>query len=117
MTNSEDRLRRLQIQELADSINALNRRLNELIIEDQQANQEDNEEEQQDRSLQTSFQIGNRVVITNNYKGLRGRTGSIIRITRCQVTIRLDGDRRTVIKNKSNVLIIGDPNVRIIADL
>ena len=117
MTNSEDRLRRLQIQELADSINALNRRLNELIIEDQQANQEDNEEEQQDRSLQTSFQIGNRVVITNNYKGLQGRTGSIIHNTHRQVTIRLDGDRRTFIKNKSNVLIIGDPNIHIIADL
>ena len=52
------------------------------------------------------IQVGDSVVITNRYGGLRGQTGRVTRVTQRQVVIRLDSSGRTVTKRKTSVEVI-----------
>jgi len=93
--------RKNQIQRLSQEIETLSAQLNQLIIEDNEA-----EEEQQPivaPIIEEELQEGDRVVITNNYRGQRGSQGVITNVTPKQVSIRLDGQRRIVNKKKTNV--------------
>lgn len=100
--NQEPRQTRRQqeIQRLSRNIEELATRLNQLIIEENQGQQEPQQE------INNDFQIGDRVEITNNYRGLRGTQGVITNTTPQQVTIRAEGHRRTITKKKTNVRII-----------
>ena len=87
--------RQTEIQRLSRDIEELASRLNQLIIEESQ-------QEQQEQQIE-DFQIGDRVEITNNYRGLRGTQGIITNITPQQVNIRAQGHRRLISKKKTNV--------------
>jgi preprotein translocase subunit YajC len=92
--NTRPTTRQTEIQRLSRDIKELATRLNLLIIE----------ENQQDQQVQDDdFQVGDRVVITNNYRGLRGTQGIITNVTPQQVNIRAEGHRRTISKKKTNV--------------
>ena len=52
---------------------------------------------------ETSFELGNHVEIINNYKGLQGTRGYITKITKKQVVIRDESNRRSHTRSKSNV--------------
>ena len=54
------------------------------------------------------FAIGERVVITNNYRNLKGRIGSITRITRTFVFLKLDNSTDIIQKRKQNVERLND---------
>jgi hypothetical protein len=100
MNNEELRLARKQrIKRISKDIEELSIQLNQLIIQDQLAEREVQNLPAQERD----FQIGDRVEITNNYKGLRGSQGVVTHITAHQVSLRVDGHRRVINKKKSNV--------------
>jgi transcription antitermination factor NusG len=101
MINREiDQARKQRIQRISQEIENLSAQLNQLIIQDQLAERE----EQQDLpTREQEFHIGDRVEITNNYKGLRGAQGVITHITAQQVSLRVDGHRRVINKKKTNV--------------
>ena len=84
---------RQQITQLSHDLSALSQRLEELIIA------EGNLINQDERSLA----VGDRVVVTNNYRGQRGLTGTITRVTARQVHLRLDHQDRVIVKKKENV--------------
>ena len=104
--NREDQQRRDQIQELARQINQLSEQLNCLLIIEN--------EEGRDQQLpnppaprgENEFRDGDRVRIRNNYRGLRGATGTVVNVTPQQVSIRLDGQSRIVNRKQTNVEII-----------
>ena len=52
------------------------------------------------------IEVGDSIVITNRYGGLRGRTGRVIRATQRQVVVRLDESGRLVTKRKTSVRVI-----------
>jgi replicative DNA helicase len=89
--------RQTEIQRLSRNIEQLATQLNLLIIEENQENQEREQEQL------INYQIGDRVEITNNYRGLRGTQGIVTHVTPQQVTIRAEGHRRVITKKKTNV--------------
>ena len=96
--------RRARILEISQEIEDLSTELNLLIIqEDQDAN---NELRTTEPDPQDDFVIGNRVEITNSYKGQRGLQGIVTKVTAKQVSIRIDGQRRTISKKKTNVRLV-----------
>ena len=52
---------------------------------------------------ETDFIYGDKIIVTNNYQGLEGRKGVVKRTTNNYVWIKLDGEKRTRKKKKSNV--------------
>ena len=94
--------RKKQIQDLSKQIEELSAQLALLITQDQE--QEQNEQQGSTSTNEVStFEIGDRVVITNNYKGYRGKQCIITHITDKQVSLRVDGQRKVVNKRKTNV--------------
>ena len=93
--NTRPTRRQTEIQRLSQDIEQLATRLNQLILEE---NQQELQQVQND-----DYQIGDRVEITNNYRGLRGTQGIITNVTPQQVNIRAEGYRRTITKKKTNV--------------
>ena len=85
-----DQLEQLQIDFAAKS-NRINRNIKKLKREI---------EENQDNH---TFELGNYVEIVNDYKGLRGTKGFIIKITDKQVAIRDEANQRIHTRSKSNV--------------
>ena len=77
---------------LSRNIEELTTQLNLLIIE-----------ENQEQEQLINYQIGDRVEITNNYRGLRGTQGIITHVTPQQVSIRAEGHRRVITKKKTNI--------------
>ena len=120
ITNNETRQAR--IQTISQQIEQLSIELNDLLT----LNQDDNESVAQHqpavpvpaRGLRVqavavpaavqppAFEIGQEVVILNNYQGLRGFQGRIIRLTRHQVTLRLNGQNRIVVRSRNNVRLV-----------
>ena len=49
-----------------------------------------------------SFEIGDRVIVTNRYRGLQGTVGKIIKLSNAQATIEAD-NRETFRKYKQNL--------------
>ena len=93
--------RKNEIQRLSQEIENLSTQLNQLIIEDNQAEEEIPPVVNPD--IEEELQEGDRVVITNNYRGQRGSQGVVTHVTPKQVSIRIDGQRRVVNKKKTNV--------------
>ena len=52
--------------------------------------------------------VDDRVVITNTYRNLKGRTGTITRLTRTFVFLRLDNSTEIIQKRRQNVDRIND---------
>ena len=124
-SNSVDRTE--EIQQIAQEMETLTDRLNDLLSEEsteskiEQAQQvrqvhqaraqvqqvhQARAQAQQVRQVHREHQElreGERVVITNNYKGQRGTTGIIVHTTTHQVSIRIAGTNRIINKKKTNV--------------
>jgi hypothetical protein len=98
---SNRKSRRLEIQRLSQTIASLSSQLNKLIIEEQQ--EEEDQQASRIQQQESEFNIGDRVEITNNYRGLRGTQGQITHVTTHQVSIQVDGQRRVINKKKNNV--------------
>jgi hypothetical protein len=93
--------RNKRIKEIAKEIEQLSEELNALLIsEEENKNTDDNESFNNERS---NLEVGNVVEITNNYKNLQGSRGTVIKITKQQVTIRLESINQLVNRKKSNV--------------
>ena len=90
--NTGQTRRQTEIQRLSRNIEELATQLNLLIIE-----------ENQEQEQLINYQIGDRVEITNNYRGLRGTQGIITHVTPQQVSIRAEGHRRVIMKKKTNI--------------
>ena len=111
MNNRRDRQTR--ITQISQQIDTLSTELNRLIIEDNLDTNQQGHEQQGNRPTppaaapitdeQTELSEGDRVEITNNYKGQRGSIGVITSVTRYQVSLRIEGQRRVISKKKSNV--------------
>ena len=100
--------RREQIERLSFQVQELAATLNELILEELQEEpivpaREPVQAVAQPVDEQPDFEIGERVVIINNYRGNRGLTGVITSVTTYQVSVRLDNNNRIVKKRKHNV--------------
>jgi hypothetical protein len=110
MNNRRDRQTR--ITQISQQIDTLSTELNRLIIEDNLDTNQQGHQQQGNRPVppitaptdeQTELREGDRVEITNNYKGQRGSIGVITNVTRYQVSLRIEGQRRVISKKKSNV--------------
>jgi len=55
-----------------------------------------------------SFSVGSRVQITNNYRGLRGQQGTVTRVTRVFIFLRLDSGASTS-RQRRNLRILSTP--------
>jgi hypothetical protein len=98
-------IRKARIQVISQELEDLSSELNRLLtLENQEENTEANTTEIDQQEHQ--FEIGNRIQITNSYKGQQGLLGTVTKVTAKQVSIRIDGQRRTINKKKTNVRLI-----------
>ena len=114
LANSTNRTQR--ITEIAQEIEALTSELNLLILEGEEEDKK--EQENQERKPRANkkehtetaneLQEGDIVIITNNYKGLKGRRGKIVSISKAQVAVLLEDTNRIVQKRKYNVTRVGN---------
>ena len=98
-----------RIKEIVALLDSLSTELSErLAIEDQPKSSPSNSSASYKSTTSFNFPppicVGDRVVITNKYRNLKGRTGVIQRITRTFYFLKLDGTDEIVQKVKSNVL-------------
>lgn len=59
-----------------------------------------------DQQQEQQYTIGQRVVILNHYKNLRGKIGLITKVTKKQVTLSVPGQASPVVRSKTNVRVI-----------
>ena len=97
MNNASKRNKR--IKEIAKEIEELSEELNALLI----VEESDNSRTQQQTNTTNDIVLGNFVEITNNYKNLQGSRGTIIKVTKHQVTIRLENSNNIIKRKKTNV--------------
>jgi hypothetical protein len=96
MSNTSNRAKR--IKEIAQEIEELSEELNTLLkIEENSKTRSQNTNDDHDLVL------GNVVEITNTYKNLQGSRGTIVKLTKHQVTIRLENSNETIKRKKTNV--------------
>ena len=105
MSRDTSQQQRIRIQQLAQQINELSEQLSELLIEEQNEEQQNHNPAAAVREANQFFE-GDRVRIRNNYRGLRGATGTVIHLTPQQVSIRLDSNNRVVNRKRTNVILI-----------
>jgi len=55
-----------------------------------------------------TFSVGSRVQILNRYRGLQGQQGTVTRVTRVFIYLRLDSGRSTS-RQRSNLRILSNP--------
>ena len=103
---TDQQRQRIRIQQLAQQINELSEQLTELLIEERNQGQQQHPAAAEREPNQ--FLEGDRVRIRNNYRGLRGATGTVIHLTPQQVSIRLDSNNRVVNRKRTNVSLIVD---------
>ena len=103
--NNQQQQNRIRIQQLAQQINELSEQLSELLIEERNEGQQNQNPAPAEREENQFFE-GDRVRIRNNYRGLRGATGTVIHLTPQQVSIRLDSNNRVVNRKRTNVQLI-----------
>jgi ABC-type Zn uptake system ZnuABC Zn-binding protein ZnuA len=91
-----------RISELARLIEELSSELNQLLTI------EDEEVPQTVRNIvtRTNFRVGDTVEITNEYRNQLGERGTVTKVTRTQVAIRLLSSGRTIRKKKTNVTLV-----------
>jgi hypothetical protein len=104
-----------QLTRLNESIVNTNERLNLLIDSGQDTNRNnevlsipaDNQAipstEQPDLARRGSFEVGDRVVVTNKYRGLKGTKGTIVSLSNAQATVKPDNNGATFRKYKQNL--------------
>ena len=92
-----------EINRIAAELETLTDRLNELLTEENIETEEQAQQAPQVHQERPELKEGERVVITNNYKGQRGTTGTIVHTTTHQVSIRITGTDRIINKKKTNV--------------
>ena len=104
--------RQNRITRISQQIDNLSTELSRLIVADNQDQQNQEQQQRGNRPTRTAdtpinqreeYNEGDRVVITNNYKGQRGTVGVITGVTRHQVSLRIEGQRRVINKKKSNI--------------
>jgi hypothetical protein len=97
MSNENKRSKR--IKEIAKEIEQLSEELNALLLV------EDNTKTRSQQQIHTADDIvlGNVVEVTNTYKNLQGSRGTVIKVTKHQVTIRLENNVDVIKRKKSNV--------------
>jgi preprotein translocase subunit YajC len=93
MSNSEHRRNRLK--QIPKEIEALTKELESLLLQEVSTN------------TNSSLKIGDRVVLTNNHRGLNGSTGTISAVTKARFKITLD-DGKTIYRAKDNVKLEDD---------
>ena len=112
MNNNRRDRRQTRITQISQQIDTLSSELNRLVIKDNLDTNQTGQEQQGNQpepvttpttAERTELQEGDRVVITNNYKGQRGSVGTITSVTKHQVSLRIEGQRRVINKKKSNV--------------
>lgn len=121
--NNEDNRRR-RINELTEELAALSTELSQLILEENGAPAEVTVAEaapaevvaveidpqavqaQQEREQRRRLEVDDRVVIVVRYGGLLGQEGTVVAVTRHQVSILLDNSRQIVNKRKTSVVRI-----------
>jgi hypothetical protein len=86
----KDSPRRARIKHLSQQIAALTKELDALLLE------------KLDNDTESTVKVADKVVITNNYRGLQGRQGIVTKVTNKQATITLD-DGTTVQRSKNNI--------------
>ena len=123
-TNSTER--RARIQTISQEIERLSIELNDLLQIGRNSSDEESAAPPQPRGpappararipaavrpvqavvVPPALEVGRQVEILNNYQGLRGFQGVIVRLTTHQVTIRLNGQSRVVVRHRNNVRIV-----------
>ena len=110
----QGKLNQQRIKEIVALLDSLSTELSErLAIEDIPKSSPSNSSASYKSTTSFSFpppaiSVGDRVVITNKYRNLKGRTGVIQRITRTFYFLKLDGSDKIVQKLKSNVLRVSN---------
>jgi hypothetical protein len=108
--NREGNLNNREIDELTEELAKL--QLQADIIQNklqQIRNRNQNTEITQTRTAQKAedrnrpLRIGDRVLVTNRYKGRQGVTGSVVRLTQTQAVVRPDNGEEDFRKYKANL--------------
>ena len=91
MTRKEDRVTEIidKLQTLSLKTNTLAKELAHLQEEVRQE-KKDKDKNNQEEEPKNTYTIGDRVTITNTYRGKKGTTGVIMNVTRTRVTLRDD---------------------------
>ena len=104
-----------QLTRLNDSIVNTNERLNLLIDSNQDTSRNIEIEavpaeteavpvaQQPDLPRRGSFEIGDRVIVTNKYRGLKGTKGTIVSLSNAQATVKPDNNGVNFRKYKQNL--------------
>jgi hypothetical protein len=104
-----------ELTRLNDTIENTNERLNLLINSEQESsrknevqpttviNQEITSTEQHDPPRRGNLKIGDRVIVKNKYRGLKGTKGTIISLSNAQATVRPDNNGATFRKYRQNL--------------
>ena len=85
---SESEARRARIEEIASQISDLSTELQELLLEEETDNNSSNRtrasvsrvSNTQRRTFSEEIVVGDRITITNNYRGHKGRTGTVVQV-------------------------------------
>ena len=93
-----------QIEDLTNQLLEVTQQLNDLRLQVRREREEAEAARQTSRTNNNrrGLQIGDRVVILNNYQNLRGVEGIVIRLTTTFVTIRTDTGRE-ITRGKQNI--------------
>ena len=104
-----------QLTRLNDSIVDTNERLNLLINSNQDTSRDIEIEavpaeteavpvtQQPELPRRGSFEIGDRVIVTNKYRGLKGTKGTIVSLSNAQATVKPDNNGVNFRKYKQNL--------------
>jgi hypothetical protein len=94
-----------QLEDLNKSIANTNERLTLLVESSKEPNRKTENTEITSQSpvrRRNSLKIGDRVIVTNRYRGLQGTTGKVIKLSSAQATIEADNGE-TFRKYKQNL--------------
>jgi hypothetical protein len=91
------------LEQLDIQANNIRRRISTIIRNQQQENTKSRKRTVIARSEHRPIQVGDRVVVTNNYKGRRGTKGIVRRTTSTQAYIDIDNTNETIRSYKQNL--------------
>ena len=91
-----------QIEDLTNQLLEVTQQLNDLRLQVRREREEAARQTSRTNNNRRGLQIGDRVVILNNYQNLRGVEGIVIRLTTTFVTIRTDTGRE-ITRGKQNI--------------
>jgi hypothetical protein len=91
------------LEELDIQANDIRRRISTIIRNQQQENTKQRKRKVIVKTVNRPIQVGDRVVVTNNYKGRRGTKGVVRRTTSTQAYIDIDNTNDTIRSYKQNL--------------